>query len=171
MGDAMGTKRVNFLKMMTIAVAVAAFTWAAPAFAAPQNGWVESGGERYWYDNGVMARDKQVYDPASDAWYWFDADGTMATDKDVFIPVSNEDRSRGKWVRYDAEGHMVKGEDYRYGGWYYFDPITGAMCKGWRTLPDGRRVYYDDVTGQMVHGWRNIGDRNYHFNEVTGALM
>ena len=45
------------------------------------------------------------------------------------------------------------------------------MCKGWRTLPDGRRVYYDDVTGQMVHGWRNIGGRNYHFNEVTGALM
>lgn len=178
MGDAMGTKRVNFLKMMTIAVAVVAFTWAAPAFAAPQNGWVESGGERYWYDNGVMARDKQVYDPASDAWYWFDADGTMATDKDVFIPVSNEDRSRGKWVRYDAEGHMVKGEDYRYGGWYYFDPVTGEMAKGFRYLDSngGKWVFYDYITGQMAHGERYIdgshGDEPgwMYFADDTGAV-
>ena len=93
----MGVSCRSIMKMAAASIAVCALTWAAPALAAPQNGWVESGGERYWYDDGVMARDKQVHDPASDAWYWFDADGTMAADKDVFVPVSNEDRSQGKW--------------------------------------------------------------------------
>ena len=43
---------------------------------------------------GVMARDKEVYDPDSDEWHWFDADGTMARDKDVFIPT-NAERTEG----------------------------------------------------------------------------
>ena len=120
--------------------------------------------ERFFWENGVMAQSKEAF--VDGAWRWYDSDGTMAFSKDAYLPSSG-----GKWVRYNEKGEMIKGEDYRYGGWYYFDPITGAMCKGWRTLPDGRRVYYDDVTGQMVHGWRNIGGRNYHFNEVTGALM
>ena len=44
--------------------------------------------------------------------------------KDVYLRSNG-----GKWVRYNAAGHMVKGEDYRYGGWYYFDKNTGAMAK------------------------------------------
>ncbi|MBM6906078.1 hypothetical protein H6A29_07565 [Collinsella tanakaei] len=169
------------------AFGIASMVWAAllmvatalPAAAAPQNGWDEVGGERYWYDDGVMARDKQVFDPGTDAWYWFDADGTMARDKDVYIPVSNEDRSRGKWVRYDAEGHMVKGEDFRYGGWYYFDPVTGEMLKGFTYVPSngGKWVFYDYTTGQMAHGERYIdgshGDEPgwMYFDDVTGAVL
>ncbi|MBM6756398.1 hypothetical protein H6A18_07705 [Collinsella tanakaei] len=175
----MGVSCRSIMKMAAASIAVCALTWAAPALAAPQNGWVESGGERYWYDDGVMARDKQVYDPASDAWYWFDADGTMATDKDVFVPVSNEDRSRGKWVRYDADGHMVKGEDCRYGGWYYFDPVTGEMAKGFRFVDSngGKWVFYDYTTGQMAHGERYIdgshGDEPgwMYFDDSTGAVL
>ena len=45
---------------------------------AAQTGWKVENGQYYWYDNGVMARDKEVYDPDSDEWHWFDADGTMA---------------------------------------------------------------------------------------------
>lgn len=170
--------RARLCCCLAVLCAVVSVALPGVALAAPQNGWDVVNGERYWYDNGVMARDKQVYDPESDAWYWFDADGTMARDKDVFVPVSNTDRSHGKWVRYDASGHMVKGEDCRYGGWYYFDPITGEMLKGFTYVPSngGKWVFYDYITGQMAHGERYIdsshGDEPgwMYFNDVTGAV-
>lgn len=46
----------------------------------------------------------------------------MARNEDVYLQSSG-----GKWVRYDAVGHMVKGEGYRYSAWYYFDNRTGAL--------------------------------------------
>lgn len=140
-----------------------------------KNGWYYENGKKYWYDYGVMARDKEVYDPASNAWYWFDADGTMATDKDVFIPTS-PDRSTGKWVRYDENGGMVKGEDFRYGGWYWFDPITGEMLKGFINIPvagdpEGKWVYYDEINGQMHHGESCINGNWYYFDDITGKMV
>ena len=150
---------------------------AAPNGQGGMTGWAERDGKRYWYDDGVMARDKQVFDPGTRQWYWFDADGSMAVSKDVFIPVSNTDRSSGKWVRYDANGHMIKGEDLRYGGWYYFDPVTGEMAKGVRLIPSdgGKWVYYDQVTGRMAHGEARISydeehDGWYFFDPVSGAM-
>lgn len=132
-------------------------------------------GKKYWFDYGVMAQDKQVYDFDSEAWYWFDADGTMAVDKDVYIPLSNEDREHGKWVRYDKNGGMVKGEDYRYGGWYYFDNITGEMIKGFTNIPDGtdngKWVYYDIINGQMHHGESCIDGGWYRFDDITGKMV
>ncbi len=137
------------------------------------NGWHMENGERYWYDHGIMARDKEVYDPGTDAWYWFDEDGTMATDKDVFIPT-NEARTEGKWVRYDSNGGMVKGEDLRYGGWYWFDPVTGEMIKGFVFIPEegsaGKWVYYDEIDGQMHHGESCINGGWYYFDEWTGKM-
>ena len=131
-------------------------------------------GKRYWFDNGVVARDKQVYSPADDAWYWFDADGTMAVGKDVFVPKSNDDRSEGKWVRYDENGHMVKGEDYANGGWYRFDETTGEMAKGFYTVQDGdntKLYYYNEDTGIMEHGAVNIDGTEYAFDDVTGVAV
>lgn len=128
-------------------------------------------GKRYWFDDGIMARDKQVYSPQDDAWYWFDADGTMAVDKDVYVPESNENRENGKWVRYDSEGHMVKGEDFRYGGWYRFDEITGEMIKGFYTDNSGRTCYYNMITGQMEHGMVLIDGVEYAFDNETGAAL
>ena len=56
--------------------------------------------------------------------------GVMAYNKRCLLRSNG-----GKWVRYDSNGHMVKGEDYRYGGWYYFDMTTGAMAKASSTSP------------------------------------
>ena len=146
---------------------------------AKTTGWATGAdGARHWYDEGVMAADKAFYDPGTDAWYWADADGSIARDKDVFIPVSNEDRSSGKWVRFDEQCRMVKGEDCRYGGWYLFDEVTGEMAKGVRLVEggDGRKwVYYDVVTGQMAHGEAFLSydaDHNgwYYFDAVSGAM-
>lgn len=144
-----------------------------------QSGYMkeESDGKKYWYENGVKQGTegigKEVYDPVSEAWYWLDADngGAVAVDKDVNIP---DGTLNGKWVRFDSEGKMIKGEDYRYGGWYYFDEITGAMIKGFVNIADGTKegkwVYYDEITGQMHHGSSVINGNNYHFDEYTGKM-
>ena len=106
-----------------------------------KNGWYVENGAKYWYENGVKqgleGRGKEIYDPDSDAWYWLDAidGGKMAVSKDVYkesyagIYADREDGT-GKWVRYDENGHMVKGEQMQDGAWYRFDEQTGAMGNG-----------------------------------------
>lgn len=133
--------------------------------------WVTKNGQKYWRDSdGSLARSKEIYDPESNAWYRIDSDGTMAHDKDVYLRSNG-----GKWVRYDSNGHMVKGEDYRYGGWYNFDFTTGAMSKGMTYLSNGNKwVYYDMVTGKMAHGeaYLNFDKEHsgwYLFDNITGA--
>ncbi|MEE0801199.1 MAG: CotH kinase family protein [Gemmiger sp.] len=141
-----------------------------PAFLL--EGWVTEDGKEYWYENGVKqgteGRGKEIYDPDSDAWYWLDAvqGGAKAVSKDVY-----QESNGGKWVRYDADGHMVKGEQYADGGWYYFDTITGAMAKGPTILPDGRQVFYDMVTGQMLKGMRIIGGNRFLFSTQDGNRL
>ena len=135
--------------------------------------WVTKNDQKYWRDSdGSLARSKEIYDPESNAWYWIDSDGTMAHDKDVYLRSNG-----GKWVRYDSNGHMVKGEDYRYGGWYYFDVTTGAMAKGISYMPSngGKEVCYDRVTGKMLYGEQYVDyDRKiagwYLFDRNTGAM-
>lgn len=106
-------------------------------------GWVTKGSAKYWYDEGIMAVSKEIYDPGSDAWYWLDKDGSKAVNKDVYIPAGD------KWVRYDEEGHMRKGLEFRYGAWYYFDPITGEMLKGNVYVPEwGGWHWFDLTTGR-----------------------
>lgn len=143
-------------------------TYAAELQKDNYNGWYYENGQAYWYDNGVLARSKEVYDPQTDAWYWFEADGTMARDKDVFI-VLNADGT-GKWTRYDSDGRMVKGESYKNGAWYYFDTATGKMAHG-KYYRDGAYYYYDTVTGIMQYGEQTIDGDEYYFDTETGAMV
>ena len=149
---------------------------------AVKDGWVVENGVRHWYENGRMARSHAFYDRASDAWYWADADGTIARDKDVFIPRDETDRSKGgKWVRFDRDSRMVKGEQYstkkNHVGWYWFDPTSGEMAHGMRHVPSngGKWVYYDATTGIMAHGERYVDYDKAHtgwylFDRNTGAM-
>ena len=139
---------------------------AATYDAPPENGWYQEypGGPWYWYENGVRqgttGRGKEIYDPKSDAWYWLDAvqGGAMTTNKDVY-----QDSNGGKWVRYDANGHMVKGWDTNEKGTYYFDLVTGAMAKGMCTI-DGIPCAFDTTTGiGLDKQWVNInGDKFWY---------
>ena len=146
---------------------------AATYDAPPENGWYQEypGGPWYWYENGVRqgttGRGKEIYDPASDAWYWLDAvdGGAKAVNKDVY-----QESDGGKWVRYDENGHMIKGENCQNGNWYYFEPVTGAMIHGPWTLPDGRKVYYDLTTGIMQYGNVSINGSLYYFDPVYGTM-
>lgn len=136
------------------------------------DGWVTVGGAQYWYDQGVRAQGKSIFDPTVGQWRWIDPDGTVANNKDAYIPDDG-----GKWVRLDKNGFMVKGEDYRYGGWYYFDPVTAEMAKGVKWVPSngGKWVYYDVINGQMAHGEKYLNYDAEHtgwylFDEITGAM-
>ena len=141
------------------------------------SGWLAANGKQYWYENGRIASNKEVFDPGSNAWYWVDADGAMVRGM-RYIPSNG-----GKWVYYDwITGQMAHGERYvdydrEHTGWYYFDPVTGAMAKGMRHLDSngGKWVYYDWITGQMAHGERYVDyDREhtgwYLFDQTTGAM-
>ena len=88
--------------------------------AAPENGWHEENGTKFWYENGVRQgydagneayRGKEIYDPESDAWYWLDnvQGGAMTVSKDVYQEseagqwgdrLGQDGKRYGKWVRY-----------------------------------------------------------------------
>ena len=110
------------------------------SFKGPAYGGVEV---CYWYDNhvrqGLDGRGKEIYDPATDGWYWMDSisDGQMAVNKDVYQPYTIQGQdNNGKWVRYDQFGRMQKGQVHApvngssEWGYWWFDETTGAMKKG-----------------------------------------
>ena len=132
--------------------------------ASGYTGWKTVNGKDYWYENGVKqgttGRGKEIYDPDSDAWYWLDAnqDGAKAVSKDVY-----QESNGGKWVRYDANGHMIKGWDTNDDGTYYFDLVTGAMTKGDATI-DGLPCSFDTVTGIGLNcAWKRINGKDYWY--------
>jgi len=139
---------------------------------AESDSWItEEDGEMYWYEDGVKqgteGRGKEIYDPETDAWYWLDAEqgGKAAKDKDVFMETED---GTGKWVRYDKDGKMIKGDDYRYGGWYHFDEVTGAMTKGWYTSGDNSLYYYDPIDGKRMSGECEIEGVPCYFEPASG---
>ena len=132
--------------------------------ASGYTGWKTVNGKDYWYENGVKqgttGRGKEIYDPDSDAWYWLDANqgGAKAVSKDVY-----QESNGGKWVRYDANGHMIKGWDTNDDGTYYFDLVTGAMTKGDATI-NGLPCSFDTVTGIGLNcAWKRINGKDYWY--------
>ena len=127
-------------------------------------GWKTVNGKDYWYENGVKqgttGRGKEIYDPDSDAWYWLDADqgGAKAVSKNVY-----QESNGGKWVRYDANGHMIKGWDTNDDGTYYFDLITGAMAKG-DIMVDNLPCSFDTNTGIGCNlMWHSMDGKDYWY--------
>ncbi len=176
--------------------------------------WLTENGKSYWYENNARQgtssdgkcfsydgtlRGREIYDPASDGWYWLDvnANGAKAVGKEVFMPYIYQDEAgfspddinnvaalsgadasgnyehaelaeqvkdaiqngRGKWVRYDGNGKMLKGwvkiegslaavYPNQAGNVYYYDRMTGLMAKG-RTVINGTTYYFDEVTGVL----------------------
>ena len=132
--------------------------------ASGYTGWKTVNGKDYWYENGVKqgttGRGKEIYDPDSDAWYWLDADqgGAKAVSKDVY-----QESNGGKWVRYDANGHMIKGWDTNDDGTYYFDLITGAMAKG-DIVVDNLPCSFDTTTGIGCNlMWHSMDGKDYWY--------
>lgn len=141
-----------------------------------KNGWVEENGKKYWYEKGVKqgttGRGKEIYDPDSDAWYWLDAvqGGAMTVSKDVYQESAagqwaDKPDGTGKWVRYDENGHMIKGWQTTDKGTYYFDLITGAMAKGAGDI-DGVPCAFDEYTGIALDGqWLTIKGADFWYEK------
>ena len=147
-----------------------------------KNGWVEENGKKYWYENGVKqgteGRGKEIYDPDSDAWYWLDAvqGGAMTVNKDVYQESAagqwaDRPDGTGKWVRYDENGHMIKGWQTTEKGTYYFDPTFGTMAKGVTEI-DGVPCAFDQNTGiGLDKQWVTINGADYWYeNGVRQGL-
>ncbi|MBR1861923.1 MAG: hypothetical protein IJ796_08730 [Lachnospiraceae bacterium] len=125
--------------------------------------------EWYWLDaiyNGAKAVGKEVWMPYvfsnedgfSDDEIQSVAAGCDAGLQDLVIyTIKNK---KGKWVRYDENGAMLK-------GWV---TIEGALAEKY---PDqvGNTYYYDTKTGLMARGFITLGGTTYHFDEVTGVLQ
>jgi len=145
------------------------------------NGWISIDGKDYWYENGVRQgyrpndphyRGKEIYDPGTNEWYWLDnvQQGAKAVSKDVYQESqANGSGKIGKWVRYDANGHMIKGWNFQNGNTYYFDPIYGTMLKGVQFI-DGGVYYFDEITGIMTvqtsipqNGWYILNGETYWY--------
>lgn len=179
----------------------------ALAIKTPVFGFCLINDKYYWFEDSVkqgvigdprniwdkhfgIERGREIYDPASEGWYWLDAifDGAKAVGKEVWMPYiyQEEDTCSNdvKWIvsRTSDEGMC----DYVYqcmvdksGKWVRYDE-NGKMLKGWVTIsgklaelyPEqaGNTYYYDTITGLMAKGWIRIKGNNYHFNEITGRL-
>lgn len=141
-----------------------------------KNGWVEENGKKYWYEKGVKqgteGRGKEIYDPDSDAWYWLDAvqGGAMTVNKDVYQESAagqwaDRPDGTGKWVRYDENGHMIKGWQTTEKGTYYFDPTFGTMAKGVTEI-DGVPCAFDQNTGIGIDKqWVTINGADYWYEK------
>ena len=163
----------------TSGVTTAAVTFNGKDYTAKygeKNGWVEENGKKYWYEKGVKqgttGRGKEIHDPDSDAWYWLDAvqGGAMTVNKDVYQESAagqwaDKPDGTGKWVRYDENGHMVKGWQTTDKGTYYFDLITGAMAKGAGDI-DGVPCAFDEYTGIALDGqWLTIKGADFWYEK------
>ena len=163
----------------TSGVTTAAVTFNGKDYTAKygeKNGWVEENGKKYWYENGVKqgttGRGKEIYDPNSDAWYWLDAvqGGAMTVNKDVYQESAagqwaDRPDGTGKWVRYDENGHMIKGWQTTEKGTYYFDPTFGTMAKGVTEI-DGVPCAFDQNTGIGIDKkWVTINGADYWYEK------
>lgn len=176
--------KIRLGKLLLGAFAAAALTGITGPYsaqAAVEFGWEEVNGAKYWYENwvkqGTEGRGKEIYDPESDAWYWLDSvdGGKMAVSKDLYQEseagpwAEDKETGTGKWVRYDGDGHMVKGWYTNENGTYFFDHTYGTMAKGNVTI-EGREYFFDEITGilktdpaPVQNGWATIDGADYWY--------
>jgi uncharacterized repeat protein (TIGR02543 family) len=167
--------------------------------------WEMIDGKSYWYENNVRqgtfddpqgvlgdgtVRGREIYDPASDAWYWLDSiyDGAKACGKEVWMPYIYQDEDT--WddetkhnIAYESDEGMgefvLNAINSKSGKWVRYDN-EGKMLKGWVTIEGdlaaiypnqaGNTYYYDNRTGLMAKGHVVIGGVEYYFDETTGVL-
>ena len=131
-------------------------------YDAESDGW-------YWLDScydGAKAVGKEVWVP-----YIYQDEKDWDEDKMREIAYESDEgmgelvfnfmkEKKGKWVRYDENGRMLK-------GWV---TIEGALAD---IYPDqaGNTYYYDNRTGLMAKGWVKLDGKDYFFDETTGALV
>lgn len=117
----------------------------------------------------VDAASNGVYVIVGGRGVWLDG-GQTTINGNTPVPVAGGWRTEnGQQVFINTDGQYASGEKNIDGQWYYFDPSSHAMAKGFITLADGRKVYYDE-SGHMVKGQAFIGGFWYVFDNNDGNM-
>jgi len=143
------------------AAAILAIGASMTSFAA--TGWVEEGGEWYYYDkDGNKVEDE--WKKSGDSWYWLDSEesGAMAMDKliddgdNTYYVDSTGKMAANTWVKVVNEDQDDDDDPAEYN--YYYMQSNGKAYKAgdsgstkFRTI-DGKRYAFDD-DGKMLYGW------------------
>ncbi|NGM17176.1 hypothetical protein GMI70_03990 [Eggerthellaceae bacterium zg-893] len=140
--------------------------------AAGKTGWVGSGNDWAYYENGVQV--KGGWELIDGAWYHFEANGKMTTATKSNPWFQDED---GTWYmldyRHDGQyGAMLTGWQKDGGEWYHFAK-SGAMQSGWMKDADGTwyllNSKHDGTFGAMLTGWQKVGGKWYYM-DASGAM-
>ncbi|MGI6090936.1 MAG: leucine-rich repeat domain-containing protein [Saccharofermentanales bacterium] len=157
------------------------FTWVKSGILT---GWVEEGGEWYFYDetgekvtgwytdsednkyyldDETGARQHGWYLSEAGDWYYFHPDsGRMCTDWLL---------DRGRWYFLNrSTGVMQTGWLLDSGRWYFLNRSSGIMQTGW-LLDSGRWYFLNRSSGAMQTGWLLDSGRWYFLNRSSGAMQ
>ena len=99
-------------------------------------GWNFVNGNYYYLKNGALLKDCQ-YKAEDGAWYGFDSNGKMRSGE----------RHNDYW--YSESGRAQTGWISKAGSWYYADPTTAILCRGYKRIKSVL-YYFDDSTGEML---------------------
>ncbi|WP_374049589.1 L,D-transpeptidase family protein [Neobacillus sp. OS1-2] len=136
-----------------------------------QNGWVQNGNKKYYYENGAV---KKGWQTISGKKYFFDGSGVMKTGwlsiegkkyylNNKGVMTTGWVTAGGKKYYFDAGGAMNTGW-FEEGGNKYFFNSDGAMNTGW--LEDGENKYFFDANGVMKSGWLDEGGNKYYLDSA-----
>ncbi len=160
-GNYAGTAKVAY----TPAVAPGDPGSAQPA--AGKTGWVGSGNDWAYYENGKAVKGQWKW--IGDAWYHFEKSGKMTNTK-WFQDAD------GTWylLNQSHKGHygaMLTGWQKVGKDWYYMDK-SGAMQSGWAKVKGEWYLLnskHDGTFGKMLTGWQQVGGKWYYM-DASGAM-
>lgn len=135
------------------AAAVMTFGACMTSFAA--TGWVEEGGEWYYYNKDEEAVTEQWQKAGDGKYYWLNEDGVMAVSSWVEGSDGNKYFVNSHGVRITNEWRYMfasEDDDAEEESWFYFDS-NGKMLKGKKNV-NGKTYYFSDE-GKMLTGWVN----------------
>ncbi|NHM16847.1 hypothetical protein GMI69_09350, partial [Eggerthellaceae bacterium zg-887] len=131
------TYKGNYAGTATVAYAPAAAPVAPEQPAAGKTGWVGSGNDWAYYENGQAV--KGGWKLIGGEWYHFEANGKM---------------TNTKWFQ-DADGEWYLLNQSHKGSY-------GAMLTGWQKVDGG--WYYMGKSGDMQSGWAKVNGEWYLLN-------
>lgn len=151
-------KRKNKIFAVVLCAAVLSGGAAATAYA----GWVQNGGQWYYYnESGNQVYGQWIKD--GNAWYYMDYNGIMARNQlidDTYYVGDNGVMVVNNWQYiqddpWTAEAH-----------WYYFGADGRAYEDGWKTI-GGQKYHF--TSRQMDTGWYEAGENVYYLGS-SGAM-
>ncbi|MBO6040250.1 MAG: leucine-rich repeat protein, partial [Oscillospiraceae bacterium] len=149
-------------------------TWQAEGSgpSPSQNGWVKSGSNWYYYENGKMITSAWRKD-SKGLWYYLGSDGAMVT---TAIIVTS-----GKQYYVGSDGAMVTNTTITYKGQQYAADANGVLTpvgpgpsqNGW--VKNGRNWYYYKNGSKVVSAWVKSSSKWYYMGSdgamVTNAII